>query len=159
MSNAIPTSSQNDYASTGANTASEPRGVGFNDDSTNTINPFHDVNSAASLGATQAGTLEDFAQPRVGGVVVDQDASAPRASAADTLGGTGSDRSAGACESDLLCSGVTSQDVHDRYGHPGQGMTSKELHHDGQQKRDRQRVGGAEAKHGSKQFPRDESEQ
>jgi hypothetical protein len=62
-------------------------GTGFNEVPPNT-QPFHDVNTAADLGKTQAGTLEDFAQPHVGDVYVDQDASAPRASASDTITGT-----------------------------------------------------------------------
>lgn len=58
--------------------------------------------------------------------VVDEDASARSpivASAGDTLGG------------------ATSADVHDGLGHPGQGMTSNELHHDGQHGRKRQGQG------------------
>ncbi|KAI5852195.1 hypothetical protein BZA05DRAFT_38365 [Tricharina praecox] len=37
--------------------------------------------------------------------------------------------------------GATSGDVHQGLGHPGSGMTSKEVHHDGQHKRTRQRLG------------------
>jgi uridylate kinase len=66
---------------------SETVGTGFNAVPSNSTNPFHDTNTAASLGATKAGTLEEFAQPRVGDVYVNDDASAPRASAADTLTG------------------------------------------------------------------------
>lgn len=47
----------------------------------------------------------------------------PSTSAADTLGG------------------ATSADVHTGLGHPGQGMTSKERHHDGSQTRSRQGQG------------------
>jgi len=37
--------------------------------------------------------------------------------------------------------GATSSDVHRGMGHPGSGMTSKELHHDGQHGRKRERLG------------------
>ncbi|KDQ19481.1 hypothetical protein BOTBODRAFT_28056 [Botryobasidium botryosum FD-172 SS1] len=59
--------------------------------------------------------------------VVDQDASAnpPQlASAEDTLGGL-----------------VTSKELHDGLGHPGQGMSSKEVRHDGQPGRKKQELG------------------
>lgn len=42
--------------------------------------------------------------------------------------------------SDTL-TGATSADVHDGLGHPGQGMSSKELRHDGQPGRKRQEKG------------------
>ncbi|KAI0646468.1 hypothetical protein C8Q79DRAFT_1000775 [Trametes meyenii] len=51
--------------------------------------------------------------------VIDKDPYATPATAADTL------------------TGATSQDVHGGYGHPGSGMTSAELHHDGQAHRKR----------------------
>ncbi|KAF2657654.1 hypothetical protein K491DRAFT_594533 [Lophiostoma macrostomum CBS 122681] len=37
--------------------------------------------------------------------------------------------------------GATSQDVHTGLGHPGQGQTSSELHHDGQHTRTKQGLG------------------
>jgi len=40
--------------------------------------------------------------------------------------------------------GATSRDVHRGMGHPGQGMTSKEIHHDGQQGRKREKQGLAQ---------------
>ncbi|THH04346.1 hypothetical protein EW145_g5579 [Phellinidium pouzarii] len=55
--------------------------------------------------------------------VVDKDPYAEPTTASDTL------------------TGATSADVHDGYGHPGQGQTSAELHHDGQKGRKKQEVG------------------
>ncbi|KAI0746956.1 hypothetical protein C8Q80DRAFT_809936 [Daedaleopsis nitida] len=67
--------------------------------------------------------------------VVDKDPYATPISAADTL------------------TGATSADVHAGYGHPGQGMSSAEMHHDGQAHRKRQMLG--EEQYGSHEFPRE----
>ncbi|KAI0037242.1 hypothetical protein K488DRAFT_67133 [Vararia minispora EC-137] len=58
--------------------------------------------------------------PPVSTPVFDSDASAPRASASETLGGS------------------TSADLHTGLGKPVGGMTSAELHHDGKAHRKRQ---------------------
>jgi hypothetical protein len=137
----------------------DQRGAGFNANVTNEVNPFQGVDTAASLGVKEARTLEDYVQPRVGDVYVDKDASAPRASAGDTI--TGVSRyfdNARFTLTDHLFAGATSKDVHDHYGHPGSGMTSKELHHNGRQTRDRYRVGTPAAIGGDGVIPKDESE-
>lgn len=82
--------------------------------------------------------FDEFTQPRVGEVYVDRDASAPRASAADTL------------------NGATSQDVHDGLGHPGSGQTRAERDHEGQHHRKRNAI-PLDA-YGSGVIPQNESE-
>ncbi|EIN08696.1 hypothetical protein PUNSTDRAFT_86692 [Punctularia strigosozonata HHB-11173 SS5] len=57
--------------------------------------------------------IRQLNEPRVSEVVVDSNPWASRTSASDTL------------------NGATSQDVHGGYGHPGQGQSSAQLHHDG----------------------------
>ena len=58
--------------------------------------------------------------------VVDRDPYATPTSASDTM------------------TGATSADVHSGYGHPGSGMSSSELHHNGQSHRKKYGFGGAE---------------
>ncbi|KDQ60365.1 hypothetical protein JAAARDRAFT_46089 [Jaapia argillacea MUCL 33604] len=103
--------------------------------------PVHDVGpSADQIRAVQAAELRQKAeQIRAGDdVVVDTDPWAERTTAGDTM------------------TGATSQDVHKGLGHPGSGMTSKEVHHDGMGHRKRQGLGTDQ--HGSaNQMPRDES--
>ncbi|CDO75764.1 hypothetical protein BN946_scf184921.g40 [Trametes cinnabarina] len=67
--------------------------------------------------------------------VIDKDPYATPTSAADTL------------------TGATSQDVHNGLGHPGSGMSSAEMHHDGHPHRKRQ-MRGAE-QFGSGEIPRE----
>ncbi|EPQ53532.1 hypothetical protein GLOTRDRAFT_63126 [Gloeophyllum trabeum ATCC 11539] len=90
----------------------------------------------SELQARAEGGLESLAQPRVGDVVIDRDPYAERTAVGDTL------------------TGATSQDVHSGLGHPGAGMSSKEMHHDGQQKRKRQEQGTDQF--GNGQIPREE---
>jgi len=52
--------------------------------------------------------------------------------------------------------GATSQDVHRGYGAPGSGMTSAEMHHDGQQHRKRQ--GQGVETYGQGEIPRNQAE-
>ncbi|KAI8986738.1 hypothetical protein BD414DRAFT_486899 [Trametes punicea] len=49
--------------------------------------------------------------------------------------------------------GATSKDVHDHYGHPGSGMSSAEMHHDGHPHRKRQMRGADQF--GSGEIPRE----
>jgi len=77
-----------------------------------------------------------LAQPRIGGIVVDQDPYAERTAVGDTL------------------TGATSKDVHGGLGYPGLGQTSKEVHNDGMPHRKRQPLG--KDQFGSNEIPREE---
>jgi hypothetical protein len=99
--------------------------------------------------------FDEFAQPRVGDVYIDRDASATQASAGDTLTGT----TIHACRDwvlTIVTTGATSQDVHQGYGHPGSGQTRAERDHEGNTHRKRNRI-PAEL-YGSGVVPKDESE-